>query len=92
MNLSSITEGIETTVVYWPVKLRESGRVLFFRLQLWDCGENALRRFDHLLPVRMKYTVFSQIQQVVLSYELMLLKITSSHFVSNHYLICLPVV
>ncbi|XP_029907593.1 ciliogenesis and planar polarity effector 2 [Myripristis murdjan] len=44
------TTGIETTVVYWPVKLRESGRVLFFRLQLWDCGENALRRFDHLLP------------------------------------------
>ncbi|TKS71305.1 REM2- and [Collichthys lucidus] len=42
--------GIETTVVYWPAKLRESGRVLFFRLQLWDCGENALRRFDHLLP------------------------------------------
>lgn len=44
------TTGIETSVVYWPVKLRESGRVLFFRLQLWDCGENALRRFDHLLP------------------------------------------
>ncbi|KAM9408426.1 ciliogenesis and planar polarity effector 2 isoform 2-T2 [Pholidichthys leucotaenia] len=44
------TTGIETTVVHWPVKLRDSGRVLFFRLQLWDCGENALRRFDHLLP------------------------------------------
>ncbi|XP_078803156.1 ciliogenesis and planar polarity effector 2 isoform X1 [Oryzias latipes] len=44
------TTGIETTVVYWPAKLRDSGRVLFFRLQLWDCGENALRRFDHLLP------------------------------------------
>ncbi|XP_012728756.2 ciliogenesis and planar polarity effector 2 [Fundulus heteroclitus] len=44
------TTGIQTTVVYWPVKLRENGRVLFFRLQLWDCGENALRRFDHLLP------------------------------------------
>ncbi|XP_037107595.1 ciliogenesis and planar polarity effector 2 isoform X3 [Syngnathus acus] len=44
------TTGIETTVVYWPVKLKESGRVLFFRFQLWDCGENALRRFDHLLP------------------------------------------
>ena len=43
--------GIETIVLYWPVKLRENGRVLFFRLQLWDCGENALRRFDHLLPV-----------------------------------------
>lgn len=46
-------EGIQTTVVYWPVKLRESGKVLFFRLQFWDCGENALRRFDHLLPVRI---------------------------------------
>uniref|UniRef100_A0A3P9LI99 Ciliogenesis and planar polarity effector 2 n=1 Tax=Oryzias latipes TaxID=8090 RepID=A0A3P9LI99_ORYLA len=44
------TTGIETTVVYWPAKLRDSGRVLFFRLQLWDCGENAMRRFDHLLP------------------------------------------
>ncbi|XP_049588584.1 ciliogenesis and planar polarity effector 2 isoform X2 [Syngnathus scovelli] len=44
------TTGIETAVVYWPVKLKESGRVLFFRFQLWDCGENALRRFDHLLP------------------------------------------
>ncbi|KAM4740811.1 ciliogenesis and planar polarity effector 2 isoform 2-T2 [Anableps anableps] len=53
LNIPSIhheTAGIQTTVVYWPVKLRENGRVLFFRLQLWDCGENALRRFDHLLP------------------------------------------
>ncbi|KAJ7998460.1 hypothetical protein DPEC_G00205170 [Dallia pectoralis] len=49
-NMHYETTGIETTVVYWPVRLRESGRVLFFRLQLWDCGENALRRFDHLLP------------------------------------------
>ncbi|XP_007550818.1 ciliogenesis and planar polarity effector 2 [Poecilia formosa] len=53
LNIPSVhheTTGIQTTVVYWPVKLRENGRVLFFRLQLWDCGENALRRFDHLLP------------------------------------------
>ncbi|XP_033989086.1 ciliogenesis and planar polarity effector 2-like [Trematomus bernacchii] len=49
-NMHYETTGIETTVVYWPVKLRENGRVLFFRLQRWDCGENALRRFDHLLP------------------------------------------
>lgn len=47
-------KGIETTLVYWPVKLKKSGKVLFFRLQLWDCGENALRRFDHLLPVSTK--------------------------------------
>ncbi|KAM4587601.1 ciliogenesis and planar polarity effector 2 [Odontesthes bonariensis] len=49
-NMHHETTGIETTVVFWPVKLRESSRVLFFRLHLWDCGENALRRFDHLLP------------------------------------------
>uniref|UniRef100_A0A3Q4B8R7 Ciliogenesis and planar polarity effector 2 n=1 Tax=Mola mola TaxID=94237 RepID=A0A3Q4B8R7_MOLML len=49
-NMHYETTGIETTVVYWPVKLRESGKVLFFRLQLWDCGENALRRFGHLFP------------------------------------------
>uniref|UniRef100_A0AAY5L7Z1 Ciliogenesis and planar polarity effector 2 n=1 Tax=Esox lucius TaxID=8010 RepID=A0AAY5L7Z1_ESOLU len=54
-NMHYETTGIETSVVYWPVKLRESGRVLFFRLQLWDCGENALRRFDHLLPVGLEY-------------------------------------
>ncbi|KAF3844188.1 hypothetical protein F7725_013529 [Dissostichus mawsoni] len=53
-NMHYETTGIETTVVYWPVKLRENGRVLFFRLQLWDCGENALRRFDHLLPVPVR--------------------------------------
>lgn len=58
-NLCFMVQGIQTTVVYWPVKLRESGKVLFFRLQLWDCGENALRRFDHLFPVCIKYKVFS---------------------------------
>ncbi|KAM6927214.1 ciliogenesis and planar polarity effector 2 [Xenentodon cancila] len=53
-NMHHETTGIETTVVHWPVKLRESSRVVFFRLQLWDCGENALRRFDHLLPSCME--------------------------------------
>ncbi|XP_073808989.1 ciliogenesis and planar polarity effector 2 isoform X2 [Danio rerio] len=43
------TTGIETTVVFWPVRLKESGRVLFFRFELWDCGESAMRRFDHML-------------------------------------------
>lgn len=53
-NVYFVVQGIETTVVYWPVKLQETGKVLFFRLQLWDCGENALRRFDHLFPVCTK--------------------------------------
>ncbi|XP_072571129.1 ciliogenesis and planar polarity effector 2 [Paramormyrops kingsleyae] len=53
LDVSSVhyeTIGIQTSVVFWPVKLRDSGQVLLFRLHLWDCGENALRRFDHLLP------------------------------------------
>ncbi|KAM6435459.1 ciliogenesis and planar polarity effector 2 [Liasis olivaceus] len=44
------TAGIQTTVLFWPARLRESGRALFFRLCFWDCGEAALRRFGHLLP------------------------------------------
>ena len=54
-NYFFLPAGIETIVLYWPVKLRENGRVLFFRLEIWDCGENALRRFDHLLPVSITY-------------------------------------
>ncbi|XP_066521828.1 ciliogenesis and planar polarity effector 2 isoform X2 [Hoplias malabaricus] len=49
-NMHYETTGMETSVVFWPVKMRESGRVLFFHFQLWDCGENAMRRFDHMLP------------------------------------------
>ncbi|KAI4826736.1 hypothetical protein KUCAC02_030169 [Chaenocephalus aceratus] len=51
------TTGIETTVVYWPVKLRENGRVLFFRLQLWDCGR--MPCVDSTIccrPVRSRWT------------------------------------
>ncbi|XP_062821723.1 ciliogenesis and planar polarity effector 2 isoform X3 [Anolis carolinensis] len=44
------TPGIQTTTVFWPAKLRESGRALFFRFSFWDCGEAALKRFDHILP------------------------------------------
>lgn len=54
--------GMETCAVFWPVKLRESGRVLFFHFQLWDCGENAMRRFDHMLPVTMSFSTWSLCQ------------------------------
>jgi len=54
--LSLIPLGIETTVVFWPVRLKDSGRVLFFRFELWDCGESAMRRFDHMLPVSISST------------------------------------
>ncbi|XP_052648360.1 ciliogenesis and planar polarity effector 2 [Harpia harpyja] len=44
------TLGIEATTVYWPAKLRASGRPVIFQLQFWDCGDGALKKFEHLLP------------------------------------------
>ncbi|XP_061457637.1 ciliogenesis and planar polarity effector 2 isoform X2 [Rhineura floridana] len=44
------TTGIQTTTVYWPAKLRESGKALFFKFSFWDCGEAVLKKFDHILP------------------------------------------
>ncbi|XP_075696688.1 ciliogenesis and planar polarity effector 2-like [Rhinoderma darwinii] len=44
------TTGIQTSCVYWPVLPRDSDRPIIFALQFWDCGESALRKFDHILP------------------------------------------
>ncbi|XP_072887965.1 ciliogenesis and planar polarity effector 2 [Hemitrygon akajei] len=43
------TTGIQTRTVYWPGKLVESGRVIMFRFQFWDCSEASLKKFDHIL-------------------------------------------
>uniref|UniRef100_A0A8B9F278 Ciliogenesis and planar polarity effector 2 n=1 Tax=Amazona collaria TaxID=241587 RepID=A0A8B9F278_9PSIT len=47
------TLGIEVTTVYWPAKARASGRPVMFQLRFWDCGDGAMRKFEHLLPVRL---------------------------------------
>ncbi|KAL0603313.1 Ciliogenesis and planar polarity effector 2 [Plecturocebus cupreus] len=44
------TPGIQTTVVFWPAKLQASDCVVMFRFEFWDCGESALKKFDHMLP------------------------------------------
>ncbi|XP_066059077.1 ciliogenesis and planar polarity effector 2 [Chamaea fasciata] len=44
------TLGIEVTPLFWPAKPRASGRPVLFQLHLWDCGDGALRKFEHLLP------------------------------------------
>ncbi|XP_071805494.1 ciliogenesis and planar polarity effector 2-like [Asterias amurensis] len=46
----SETPGIVSSVVFWPAKLLHSDKVLLFRLQFWDAGENAIKKFDHILP------------------------------------------
>ncbi|XP_064353225.1 ciliogenesis and planar polarity effector 2 isoform X2 [Dromaius novaehollandiae] len=44
------TLGIQATTVYWPAKVRDAGRPVLFQLDFWDCGETALKKFDHILP------------------------------------------
>lgn len=43
--------GIQTQVVFWPAKLVDTGKIIMFRLQFWDAGDAALKKFDHILPV-----------------------------------------
>ncbi|XP_059945005.1 ciliogenesis and planar polarity effector 2 isoform X2 [Mesoplodon densirostris] len=50
------TTGIQTTVVFWPAKLQASDRVVMFRFEFWDCGESALKKFDHMLPACQENT------------------------------------
>ena len=45
--------GIVTSVAYWPTKLVQSGKIVLFKLHFWDAGENAIKKFDHILPVSM---------------------------------------
>ncbi|XP_031562255.1 ciliogenesis and planar polarity effector 2-like [Actinia tenebrosa] len=44
------TPGIQTSVIYWPVKLINSSKVVIFRFQFWDCGDHVKKKYDHLLP------------------------------------------
>ncbi|KAM9299189.1 ciliogenesis and planar polarity effector 2 [Gastrophryne carolinensis] len=43
------TTGIQTSRVYWPVRAQGSERPVIFCLHFWDCGESAIRKFDHIL-------------------------------------------
>ncbi|XP_053379514.1 ciliogenesis and planar polarity effector 2-like isoform X2 [Mercenaria mercenaria] len=44
------TAGIQTSTCYWPVKVSDLNKVMLFRLQLWDTGDGACKKFDHILP------------------------------------------
>lgn len=46
----SETPGIQTSTVYWPAHIKTIDKVILFKLQIWDVGENALKKFDHVLP------------------------------------------
>lgn len=37
--------------MYWAARVRASRRPVAFQLRFWDCGDGALKKFEHLLPV-----------------------------------------
>ncbi|XP_046403433.1 ciliogenesis and planar polarity effector 2-like [Ischnura elegans] len=43
------TIGIRKTNIYWPAKIWD--KVILFKLQFWDAGENSIKKYSHILPV-----------------------------------------
>ncbi|CAL1543248.1 unnamed protein product [Lymnaea stagnalis] len=46
----SETAGIQVTKMYWPVKIAHLNKIVMMNLSLWDTGEIAVKKFDHILP------------------------------------------
>ncbi|XP_059162092.1 ciliogenesis and planar polarity effector 2-like [Physella acuta] len=44
------TAGIQVTRMYWPVKIAHLNKIVLMNLALWDTGELAVKKFDHILP------------------------------------------
>ncbi|XP_005102378.1 ciliogenesis and planar polarity effector 2 isoform X1 [Aplysia californica] len=44
------TAGIQTTKMYWPVKIAHLNKKVLMNLTFWDAGEITLKKFDHILP------------------------------------------
>ena len=51
------TPGVRVTTVYWPAKIRN--QIHLFHLDLWDCGEAATKKYNHILPVILKILIGS---------------------------------
>ncbi|KAL5490826.1 hypothetical protein EMCRGX_G016013 [Ephydatia muelleri] len=50
------TLGIQTTTIYWPAKIASSRKVIVLELELWDSGERAMNKFDHILSACQEAT------------------------------------
>lgn len=48
--INPYTPGIEVGLVYWPVRLISTGKILYFSLYLWDAGDQACKTYEHVLP------------------------------------------
>jgi GTPase SAR1 family protein len=43
------TAGIRKSNIYWPVKIWD--KIILFKLQFWDAGDNSIKKYSHILPV-----------------------------------------
>ncbi|GFG40219.1 hypothetical protein Cfor_09807 [Coptotermes formosanus] len=42
------TAGIRKSNIFWPVKIWD--KIILFKLQFWDAGDNSIKRYSHILP------------------------------------------
>ncbi|KAH9494881.1 Cilioproteinsis and planar polarity effector 2 [Bulinus truncatus] len=49
-SIHSETAGIQVTKMYWPVKIAHLNKAVLMNLELWDTGEIAVKKFDHISP------------------------------------------
>jgi hypothetical protein len=50
------TLGIQTTNIYWPVRVNQPNKPLFmFRLDFWDVGHTSSTRFDYIDKVNLYF-------------------------------------
>lgn len=48
------TLGIQTTNIYWPVRVNQPNKPLFmFRMDFWDVGYTSSTRFDYIDTVNL---------------------------------------
>ncbi|XP_047117243.1 ciliogenesis and planar polarity effector 2-like isoform X2 [Schistocerca piceifrons] len=50
------THGIQKSNIFWPVKIWD--KIILFKLQIWDAGENAIKKYAHIFPLVNCYTGF----------------------------------
>ena len=63
--------GLQTSQLYWPGRIGHLAKTVLFNIHLYDAGETALKRYDHILPVSFVVNVSLSIHSLSL-YQLLL--------------------
>ena len=44
------TLGAQSSLLFWPVRIAQAKKTVLVKLHLWEAGEGAMNRYDHILP------------------------------------------